>query len=77
MDIEVWDWDFFGLNQMIGKTTIDLEDRWFSEKWQAYGTEFEGGGRFRLKVRAGGQILKQKAPHSKRSAASGLQSSGL
>lgn len=31
--IEVWDWDLFHTDEMIGACTIDLSDRLFSSKW--------------------------------------------
>jgi Ca2+-dependent lipid-binding protein len=37
VQVEVWDWDRFTANDLIGQTTIDLEDRWYDEKWHAYG----------------------------------------
>lgn len=37
--IELWDWDQFSRNDLIGVTTIDLEDRWFDEKWHSYGKD--------------------------------------
>ena len=33
--VQVWDWDRFGPDALIGSTFIDLEDRWFSGRWQA------------------------------------------
>jgi len=36
--IQVWDWDRFTKDTLIGETLIDLEDRWFSRKWQMLGT---------------------------------------
>ena len=32
--IEVWDWDTLFGDDLIGKTVIDLEDRYFSSKWR-------------------------------------------
>jgi hypothetical protein len=37
--IDVWDWDRFTKDDLIGGTKIDLEDRWFDEKWHSYGAE--------------------------------------
>lgn len=31
--IEVWDWDLFHTDELIGACTIDLSDRLFSSKW--------------------------------------------
>ena len=39
LEIEAMDFDDFGPNDLIGKTVIDLEDRWFDNKWQALGQE--------------------------------------
>jgi len=33
LEIEVWDWDGIG-DDLIGKTVIDIEDRWYSEAWR-------------------------------------------
>lgn len=33
IDVEIWDWDGIG-DDLIGKTTIDVEDRWFSKVWR-------------------------------------------
>jgi len=32
--IQVWDYDFLVPDDLIGETTIDLENRFFSKKWQ-------------------------------------------
>lgn len=32
--IDVMDYDVFGRNELIGRTVIDLEDRWFDTRWQ-------------------------------------------
>lgn len=32
--IEVMDYDTIGKDDLIGKTVIDLEDRWFDTRWQ-------------------------------------------
>jgi hypothetical protein len=34
LKIEVWDWDGLG-DDLIGETTIDIEDRWFSKEWRS------------------------------------------
>jgi len=33
LHLEVWDWDKFGSNDLIGTAVIDLESRWFSNHW--------------------------------------------
>ena len=37
--MEVWDWDRFTKDDLIGTCHIDLEDRWFDQKWHSYGKE--------------------------------------
>ena len=37
--IDVMDKDTIGYDDLIGKTTIDLEDRWFDVRWQEWGKE--------------------------------------
>ena len=37
LHLEVYDWDLLGFDEMIGATTIDLENRWFSKEWRAMG----------------------------------------
>lgn len=32
--IEVMDYDDIGGDELIGRTVIDLEDRWFDQRWQ-------------------------------------------
>jgi len=39
LEIECMDYDAFGPDDLIGKTVIDLEDRWFDQKWQSLGSE--------------------------------------
>ena len=31
--IQLYDYDRFGADDLIGQTVIDLEDRWFSQEW--------------------------------------------
>jgi hypothetical protein len=47
MQVEVWDYDVFTANDLVGLTTIDLEDRWFDEKWHDYGKELQSPTRLR------------------------------
>eukprot|EP01038_Epipyxis_sp_PR26KG_P004421 gene4421-6250_t len=37
--IEVMDLDIVGKDDLIGKTIVDLEDRWFDSRWQQLGEE--------------------------------------
>eukprot|EP01034_Spumella_vulgaris_P027083 gene27083-33756_t len=39
LTVEVMDKDTIGSDDLIGKTTIDLEDRWFDGRWQNMGIE--------------------------------------
>jgi hypothetical protein len=39
MVIKVMDYDTFGTDDMIGRTVIDLEDRWFDGRWQDLGQD--------------------------------------
>ena len=39
LQIEVMDKDDIGSDDLIGKTVIDLEDRWFDGRWQKLGSE--------------------------------------
>ncbi len=32
--IDCMDYDFIGSDDLIGRTVIDLEDRWFDRRWQ-------------------------------------------
>ncbi|GMH62476.1 hypothetical protein TL16_g03481 [Triparma laevis f. inornata] len=36
LHVEVWDWDRFGSNDLIGSAVIDLESRWFSNNWHEH-----------------------------------------
>eukprot|EP00004_Rigifila_ramosa_P003995 TRINITY_DN1437_c1_g3_i2.p1 TRINITY_DN1437_c1_g3~~TRINITY_DN1437_c1_g3_i2.p1 ORF type:complete len:1074 (-),score=257.30 TRINITY_DN1437_c1_g3_i2:75-3296(-) len=39
LEIGVWDYNILGTNDLIGSTTIDLENRWFSKEWQKFRTK--------------------------------------
>ncbi len=47
--IEAMDYDMIGSDELIGRTVIDLEDRWFDKRWQKMGEEFETTERYRPK----------------------------
>lgn len=34
--IDVMDYDDIGGDELIGRTVIDLEDRWFDQRWQVW-----------------------------------------
>eukprot|EP00741_Cyanophora_paradoxa_P023390 tig00021580_g22596.t1 len=35
LTLQLFDYDVLGRDELIGETTIDLEDRWYSRQWQA------------------------------------------
>lgn len=35
--VEVWDADTYSTDDFIGRTVIDLEDRWYDDRWQQWG----------------------------------------
>ena len=37
LHLECWDWDRVGKDDFIGQTSIDLEDRFFSNTWRGLG----------------------------------------
>lgn len=39
LNVEIMDQDIIGSDDLIGKTGIDLEDRWFDSRWQEMGQE--------------------------------------
>ena len=39
LEISMMDKDHIGSDDLIGKTVIDLEDRWFDSRWQDWGQE--------------------------------------
>ncbi|CAM9569100.1 unnamed protein product [Phaeothamnion confervicola] len=39
LDVSIMDYDDIGSDELIGRTVIDLEDRWFDQRWQAMGME--------------------------------------
>jgi len=39
LNIEVWDYDFLG-DDLIGKAAIDIEDRWYSDRWSDHDEDF-------------------------------------
>ncbi|EQC29478.1 hypothetical protein SDRG_12726 [Saprolegnia diclina VS20] len=41
LTIDAFDHDFIGGDDLIGSTTLDLEDRFFDKNWQALGKEFQ------------------------------------
>lgn len=49
LTIEAMDHDFIGGDDLIGSTSIDLEDRLFDQRWQDMGKMYETSSRLRLK----------------------------
>mmetsp|Transcript_19079 Transcript_19079/g.72115 ORF Transcript_19079/g.72115 Transcript_19079/m.72115 type:complete len:2052 (-) Transcript_19079:79-6234(-) len=63
LDVQVYDRDELFSDDLIGRTVIDLEDRWFDERWQKYGEHTlcddpEEGVRWKVKP------LENRALHS-------------
>jgi hypothetical protein len=46
LELQMWDYDSVTFDDFIGKTVIDLEDRWFDPRWQSLGRGFETKKRF-------------------------------
>lgn len=49
LTIEAMDHDFIGGDDLIGSTSIDLEDRLYDQRWQDMGKLYETSSRLRLK----------------------------
>jgi hypothetical protein len=49
LEIEVKDYDEWTSDDLIGKTVIDLEDRWFDERWKLMGLENKNTAADRLR----------------------------
>ena len=49
LDVQCWDHDTISFDDLIGHTSIDLEDRWFNQQWQKLGTKFQTDQRLALK----------------------------
>jgi hypothetical protein len=49
LKIDAMDFDLIGGDDLIGSTTIDLEDRLFDQRWQDMGKMYETANRLRLK----------------------------
>lgn len=41
LEVCMFDYDDFGGDDLIGRTTIDLEDRWFEQRWRELGRDNE------------------------------------
>ena len=41
LEVKVMDYDTFGTDDLIGRTVIDLEDRWFDDRWHQLGASVE------------------------------------
>lgn len=37
LHIAAWDYDFVTFDDFIGETVVDIEDRWFDQRWQSLG----------------------------------------
>jgi hypothetical protein len=51
LTLDIYDWDRIGKNEIIGSTTIDLEDRFFSPAWQKLGQKYELPDNYGDKIR--------------------------
>jgi hypothetical protein len=45
LEVELWDMDRFTPDDLIGSTTIDLEDRYFHRRWRTIGTSHPSGAK--------------------------------
>lgn len=39
LELDVLDHDTILPDELVGTTTVDLEDRWYDERWRSLGTE--------------------------------------
>ncbi|CAK4072437.1 unnamed protein product [Aphanomyces euteiches] len=46
LHLDAYDYDLIGGDDLIGSTTVDLEDRFFDKNWQALGEEFKTSERW-------------------------------